>query len=84
MWFHKEVDLAPRPVVGLMLQAGDTEKFLHVFAFESLDPFFCCSQNQQAGSMFSAVDEDGGDKSGGYRDITVRKKFPEKGVFKEG
>ena len=34
--------------------------------------------------MFSAVDEDGGDKSGGYRDITVRKKFPEKGVFKEG
>ena len=28
-WTHKEVHLAPYPVVGLMLQVGDTEKFPH-------------------------------------------------------
>ena len=27
MWTHKEVDLAPHPVVGLVLQGGDMEKF---------------------------------------------------------
>ena len=26
LWTHKEVDLAPHPVVGLVLQIGDTEK----------------------------------------------------------
>ena len=29
LWTHKEVDLAPHPVVGLVLQVGDTEKFAH-------------------------------------------------------
>ena len=28
-WTHKEVHLAPYPIVGLMLQVGDTEKFPH-------------------------------------------------------
>ena len=27
LWTHKGVDLAPHPVVGLVLQVGDTEKF---------------------------------------------------------
>ena len=27
LWTHKEADLAPHPVVGLVLQVGDTEKF---------------------------------------------------------
>ena len=27
LWTHKEVDLAPHPVVGLALQVGETEKF---------------------------------------------------------
>ena len=49
LWTHKEVDLALHPVVGLVLQVGDTEKFPHARGFESVDPFF---QNQQAGSMF--------------------------------
>ena len=35
-----EVDLAPHPVVGLVLQVGDTEKSPHALGFESLDPFF--------------------------------------------
>ena len=40
LWTHKEVDLAPHPVVGLVLQVGDTEKFPHALGFESVDPFF--------------------------------------------
>ena len=27
LWTHKEVDLAPHSVIGLVLQAGDSEKF---------------------------------------------------------
>ena len=48
LWTHTEVDLAPHPVVGRVLQVGDTEKLPHALGFESLDAFF----NQQAGSMF--------------------------------
>ena len=39
LWTNKEVDLAPHPVVGLVLPVGDEEKFLQVLGFESLDPF---------------------------------------------
>ena len=41
---HKEVDLDPHPVVGLVLQVGDTEKFPHAHDFESLDSFFRVSK----------------------------------------
>ena len=27
LWTHKGVDLAPRPVIGLVLKVGDAEKF---------------------------------------------------------
>ena len=40
LWTHDEVDYASHPVVGLVLQVGDTEKFLRALGFESLDPFF--------------------------------------------
>ena len=40
MWTYKEVDLAPHPVVGLVLQVGDTEKFPQALGLGSLDPFF--------------------------------------------
>ena len=59
MWTHKEVDLTPPPVVGLVLQVGDTEKFPHTLGFESLDPFFRISKQ---GPCFTAIEEDGGDK----------------------
>ena len=59
LWTHKEVDLAPRPVVGLVLQAGDTEKFPQALGFESLDPIFRVSKQ---GPCFTAVEKDGGDK----------------------
>ena len=38
LWTHKGVDLAPHPIVGLMLQTGDAETFLRVIGFEGLDP----------------------------------------------
>ena len=37
LWTHKEVNLAPHPVVGLVLHVGETEKFLTALGFESLD-----------------------------------------------
>ena len=52
-----ELDLAPDPAVGLLLQAGDAEKFPH--ALESLDPFFRISKQ---GPCFTAVEENGGDE----------------------
>ena len=42
MLTHREVDLAPHPVVGLVLRVGDAENFLQALAFFS----------QKAGSMF--------------------------------
>ena len=42
LWTHKEVDPAPHPVVGLMLQIGDTDKFPQALGFEGLDP---CSES---------------------------------------
>ena len=49
LWTHKEDDLAPHPVVGLVLQVGDAEMFPQALGFKSLDPFF---KSQQAGSKF--------------------------------
>ena len=54
LWTHKEwrklVDLVPHhPIVGLVLQVGDAEKFPQALGFESLDSIF---QSQWAGSTF--------------------------------
>ena len=59
-WTHKEVGLTLHLVVGLGLQVGDTEKFLHALGFERLDPFVRVSKQ---GLCFTAIEEDGGDKS---------------------
>ena len=59
LWTHKEVDLAPHPVVGLVLQVGHTEKFPPALVFESLDPFLRVSKQ---GLCWTAREEDGGDK----------------------
>ena len=40
LWTHREIDLAPHPVVGFVLKVGDVEKFPTALGFESLDPFF--------------------------------------------
>ena len=33
LWINKEADLALHPVIGLVLQVGDTEKFPHALEF---------------------------------------------------
>ena len=38
-WTHKEVDLAPQPVVERVLQVGDAVKFHQALGSESLDPY---------------------------------------------
>ena len=60
LWTHKKVDLAPHLVVGLVLHAGDAEKFLQALGFESVDPFFLRVSKQDP--CFTALEEDGGDK----------------------
>ena len=59
LWTHKEVDLAPHPVVGLVLHVGDAEKFPRALGFEGLDIFLTVSKQSP---RFTAVEEDGGDK----------------------
>ena len=39
LWTHKKVDMAPHPVVSLVLQV-DAVKFHQALGFESLDSFF--------------------------------------------
>ena len=36
LWTHKEADLAPQPVVGLVLQKEDVEKYPQALSFEGL------------------------------------------------
>ena len=57
LWTHKDVDLAPHPVVALVFQVGDAEKSPYAPDFESLRPFFRVSKQ---GSRFTAVGENGG------------------------
>ena len=59
LWTHKKVNLASHPVIGLVLQVGDGEKFPHALSFESLDPFFRVSKQ---GTCFTAIEDNGGDK----------------------
>ena len=56
---HKEVDLAPHPVGGLVLQVGDAEKFPQALGFEGLGPFFRVSKQ---GPCLTAMEEEGGEK----------------------
>ena len=44
LWTHKEADLAPQPVVGLVLQVGDAKKVPPALGLKSLDPFFFFSR----------------------------------------
>ena len=53
LWSHKEVDLAPHPVVGLVLQVRNAEKFPQALDFEGLDPFFRVSKQ---GACFTVIE----------------------------
>ena len=57
VWAHKEVDLAPHPVVGLTLQE-DAEKFPRALDYEILDVFVRVSKQ---GPYLTATEENEGD-----------------------
>ena len=57
LWTHKEVSLAPHPVVGLVLQTGD-EEFSQAFGLESLDIFLGVSTS---GPYLTTIEADGDD-----------------------
>ena len=61
LWTHQEVDLAPIPVVGLVLQVRDAKKFLQVLGFENLDRFLRVNKHGPC-LMCTAIEEDGGNK----------------------
>ena len=56
---HKEVDPNPHPVISLLLQVGEMEKFFQALGFENLDPFLRISKQ---GPCLTGIQEDGGDK----------------------
>ena len=41
---HKEVDLAPHLVIGLVFKVGDGDQFPLALRLENLDPFFRVSR----------------------------------------
>ena len=54
LWTHKEIDLAPHLIAGLVLQIGDTEKFpLALGFFLCLLLFCCCLFWGEPGSFYS-------------------------------
>ena len=57
-----EVDLAPHPVFGLVLEVGDAEKFPQALCFESLDLFFLFFRVSKQAPGFTATEENGGNK----------------------
>ena len=58
LWIHKEVDLAPHPVVGLVLQVEDAEKCPQSLGFKGLDQFLRVSKQVPC---FTAIEDDGSD-----------------------
>ena len=61
MWTHKEVDLTPHPVVGLVLQVGDAEVSSGTWFRKPGSPSFFHRVSKE-GPCFTAIEEDGGDK----------------------
>ena len=59
LWTHKEVDLVPRPVIGLVLQVGDNSVVSSGIWVRKSAFFFSVSKQ---GPCFTTVEEDGGDK----------------------
>ena len=60
LWTQKEVYLAPNPVIGLMLQVGDTENFPQALGFRKPGSFLYSVIKQ--GLSFIAIWEDVGGK----------------------
>ena len=48
LWTHTGIDLAPHPVVGLVLQVEDAEKFPQALGFKVLDPGSFCPKKTRS------------------------------------
>ena len=59
LWAQKELDLAPHPVVGPVLQVGGAVKFPQAIGLETFDPFLRVSKQSPC---LTATEEDGVDK----------------------
>ena len=59
-WSHKEGDLAPQPVIGLVLQVGYAESFLRHLVSKARILFFSRVSKQRP--CFTAIEKDGSDK----------------------
>ena len=89
LWIHKEVDLAPHPDVGLVLQAGDRRSFLVHLVSKAWIFFFSLfffSPVSMRGPCLTIVEEGGGDKRLSELESSAYKySFPDQIVFlKEG
>ena len=63
LWTDKEVDLAPYPAVGLVLQVEDAGKFSQAPGFEGLDPFLRVSKLGPCFTVSAGSPSRGGDVS---------------------
>ena len=68
MWTHKEVDSAPHPVICLVLQIGDAEKFLQALGLKSLNLLL----SQQEGPCLIATEQGVGDKRLAQFELTCK------------
>ena len=59
LWIHKRVDLARHPIVSLVLQIGEMEKFPQALGFKGPEYFLRVGKQ---GPHFTAIGEDGGNK----------------------
>ena len=59
---HKEADLALHPVVGLVLHVGNAENFPRLLVSKSWIFFFFNSESASRIHVFTAIEENGGDK----------------------
>ena len=58
-WPHKKIDLTSHPVVGLVFQLGDAEKFPQALGLENLDSFLRFSKQDPC---LTDIEEDGHEK----------------------
>ena len=58
VWTQQGIGLAPHPIFGLVLQAGDAEKFPRAFVSKAWILLRVSEQNP----CVTAIEEDGGDK----------------------
>ena len=78
LWTHKEVELAPHLVIGLVFKVGDGDRFPLALHLENLDPFLRVSKQ---GPCLAAIVENGGDRR--FVQLEIARLFTLKDEHKE-